>query len=545
MERIVTLFIIPLFVVAEPDIVQITAKLLMARRFVHPENRSTILYYQQDLNPSTEAVLTRFLRVSSVAMFIASNGDAYSKVYQTLFYPILFVDKMDPEVYLVLNTNNRQIIVTSKTMFSAIVNDCQHLNKIFIVWDDYQWPIYHYNQYLKTVHKYTELQWDPLIAATNDLAGHSFALSVQDPIHTRFVEDFVSKTNGTHTGYPASYTLSFIPLQLGLMTIFWYLPVYMHRSENLYALVPRLNRPIPTMYILTDPFDIPIWILILGMILTLACVRIYLNKVYTVKSFLKNVSSVVITFTVGSDATFSRELDRQLSGLILLTSVVLVNAYQSMVISYLLSPRFYPELDTLHLLNESCCWDRSEIVDWYKFKQKDHCPSTFMFDHWSLNSLMQISKLHRKMVCTTIDRWEKTKLDQRPPPVLTSGLYRWSKQTVNEVPLLAWIQGACVITERMIALSGQYFAEGALSSTFEAAFDRPGGRPGQQSLLKATSNEMLSIVWRIYGAGMALAVVVFSTELAREFYTCSKVLTGIYSNCLANILRCIVRKRKR
>ncbi|KAL1374564.1 hypothetical protein pipiens_001649 [Culex pipiens pipiens] len=348
-------------------------------------------------------------------------------------------------------------------------------------------------------------------------------------------------------------------------------------------MVPRLNKPIPSVHILTDPFDVPSWVMIVAVLTSLALLRTSLGNRKTIVEFLQNICDILGSFTIGSDVICCREMERWLNAVCILLSVVVINAYQSMIISYLLCPRFYPELDTLELMNESCCWDSDEQAS--LFQHYNACPDPYMYAMLYGDEETGISILHRMLFCSLLDSWTKEITDVNPPLAITSGKFRWSKQTLNEwpmmgwtagdavvterilvlsaiffaegaldrfhspraswqgdtsrnilgmptnvgelslvwgvyltvnaVPLLAWIQGECVITERMTALSGQYFAEGALSSMFEAEFDRPAD---QQSLLKPTSNEMLSIVWRIYGAGMALAVVVFITELAQSHY---------------------------
>lgn len=89
---------------------------------------------------------------------------------------------------------------------------------------------------------------------------------------------------------------------------------------------------------------------------------------------------------------------------------------------------------------------------------------------------------------------------------MTSGLYRWSKKTVNEWPSI-------VIPTAVLALSRVYIAEGALFRVSEVEdYSR-----GQDNPSKLITVSELSLLWVIYAVGMAIAscVVIIETGFLR------------------------------
>lgn len=183
-----------------------------------------------------------------------------------------------------------------------------------------------------------------------------------------------------------------------------------------------------------------------------------------------------------------------------------------MIISYLMSPRFYPELDTLELLNETCCWEPFRLAPSYNFKQLDKCSSITMFGYVENDNRLLIEQAYDNSYCVKIDEWQWMELNQNPLLAMTSGLYRWSNKIINEWPSVAWLMGDPVVAEKVSTLGYVYFGEGSLSKGARVGID-DSRILSQESTLKSTTLDELSLLWIVYAAGVISSVVAFLVEV--------------------------------
>ncbi|EDS32900.1 conserved hypothetical protein [Culex quinquefasciatus] len=338
--------------------------------------------------------------------------------------------------------DDRRIIVTTRLTFKAIIDERKYLNGIYIVYDETESPIYHYNRYKKSLHKLDVLQNDPLLASTRDLAGMPFSTLEKHFIDYAFLELAAMRFNGS--------------IELTRIASFYL--VYLNYKYTVHYDY-GLNKPIPSIYVITDPLDISSWISLFSAVIGLSLIRTFISGMYTVRHILRDFVLVLECFTLGTKVLFHRNLEQLLFGLFLLLTVVLINAYQSMIISYLMSPRFYPELDTLELLNETCCWEPFRLAPSYNFKQLDKCSSITMFGYVENDNRLLIEQAYDNSYCVKIDEWQWMELNQNPLLAMTSGLYRWSNKIINEWPSVAWLMGDPVVAEKVSTLGPRFYPE--------------------------------------------------------------------------------------
>lgn len=513
MTQFCSLLILSTLAVARSEFGVISERLLAAKQSVLPGREPLVIFRQKELTQLTEILLIRFLKDLSDSVTVYSRASRYARVHKSTMHSILFIDKVDPDICKILYTNNRRIIVTVIETFYDIPETCDKLNGIFMVYNAVKVPFFHYNHFTRTMHRWDNLQLDPLIAATNDLAGFSFNTESVNPVDLKFLIFLSTHLNGSiRMALDGDMYILNVPMQFTLYYMSAYVPMYMFQNDEVYVFVPRINKPIPLIYIITDPFDIPSWSLILASIFVLSIIRTFITKLHTSRDLMQNMTLVVGSFTVGSQVQYNHEVERLLFGLFLLLSVVLINAYQSLIISYLLSPRFYPELDTLQLINDSCCWDQSEYMSYYNLKRLDKCPEIDMYYNLDSEDLDLVRQAYAATFCTIVDKVQRMVIDHFPYLAKDSGMYRWSKQTINNWPLLAWTNGDPIVLERMLILSRIYYAENALNSIYGKAFSEL-KEASLESTVKPTTVEDLSLVWMVYVVGLVFSILVFIFEI--------------------------------
>lgn len=511
------LSILSLLAATHSDVSQIGKKISETKRIVQSEFNTIVLYYQPELSYRSEAVLKSFLNNLINPVIIFNQEKVYHRFRNSRkisgLTPILFIETLHRDILYLSLTRERRIVVTVSKTFEEILRHRWTMNDVFVVHDGSNCSIYHYNRFTNTLQSWTDLQQDPLIAATNDLRGFRFSTQPIDPVNPHVMQFIASRLNGTIeisvVSAHAQLLVVNLKYQFKLYHDNGFVPIYLNRNKKASIHVPRLNKPLPSIYVLIDPFDKPSWITLLASVIGLSILRTFLSGKCHLRDFVRNTGLVLEMLTVGTEIHFHRELERILVGLFVLLSVILINAYESLIISYLLSPRFYPEWDTLQLLNESCCWDDAKMASQHNFAILDKCAEVNMRGIQQTNSKDFVQQAHDNSYCRIHDEWAKNVANQYPTFAVSSGLYRWSKAFVNERPYFMWMMGDPVIIEKVLSLTQIYCSEGALSKDFELE-DRI---LHQENVLKPIVVNDLSLVWMIYFVGMVSTMVVFGLEI--------------------------------
>lgn len=511
--------VLPIWTLAQLHVDEICNTLTNTQKYVLPGQEPIFVGHNEFMNSTLQAVLTCFLAASVDLKVVVSNPTLYAEVRPLTSYSVLLGDELDSNFRQILDDffrlRSRGIIVCQDKLFPAIIKKSHGYRSyavVYVTFDSQHCTIRYYNPYFKTFHKLSTLSEDPLLQATNDIAGFRISAQSGQPNVINLLDVVASKMNGTHTRKEDErndFKIVFSAMYLAENFVHQRKIIYMFQNEKDYALVPRLNKPIPSVHILTDPFDVLSWIMIVVVLTSLALLRTGLGNRKTIIKFLQNICDILGSFTTGSEVVFCREMERWLNAVCILLSVVVINAYQSMIISYLLCPRFYPELDTLELLNESCCWDSDEQAS--LFQHYNACPDPYMYGILYGDKETGISTLHRMFYCILLDSWTKEITDVSPPLAITSGMFRWSKQTLNEWPMMGWATGDAVVTERIQVMSAVFFAEGALDRFHcpRATWQEDDSR---NILGMPTTVDELSLVWGVYLVGTGVAFAIFAGE---------------------------------
>lgn len=453
----------------------------------------------------------QILMKATEPMMITSSVDFYQKNAAFRMHTVAFVEDLKDLHVMWYDTANRKILVIRMTYFRKVLKKLiskMCFNVIYIVYVETNCEMFHFNQFSNQLNKYDGFG-DPIFESTKNLAGSSVAHVYGQELDDHFFKMTSRLLNSTfnYEGllfiYEDEDELEGVTRSTNL--------VYMHQDTNFRLLVPRLNRPVPWVYVLTDPFDIYTWVMFIIAIFAVALLRSIISHKMTVQILMHNVASIFGTLILGSQIQFRSELEKQIVGLFLLLSVVLINAYQSLVISFLLSPRMYPELNTMELINDSCYWCEDEELPNFYFKHvRENC-DYINPDYLSI-SLSNVQNLHALSYCTVLKSWMANLMTKENSLYTSSELFRLSAVTICDKPLIVVAVGDQEVVRRVGSIANNYFA-GALYRTMLVAEKK--FQPGFEN--NPTKVDELILVWTIFGVGLITSATIFFFECMIKF----------------------------
>lgn len=284
--------------------------------------------------------------------------------------------------------------------------------------------------------------------------------------------------------------------------------VYMHQTLQLRILVPRLNELLSMIAVMVDPFDVETWTLYGAMILTAAVFRFCCARRFTLRQFIQSIQDVVACTILNRSIRLHRQLEQLVVACLKLVNVVLTAAYGSLVISFLLNPRFHPELDTLDQINESCCWWWTLEFNFLKFRHFEDCLSVIL-DKVYIPRVSDRGRFQCYLVDSTMETLSGDMLSD--PAIATH--YRWSKLAIQQYPVIAIAIGGVGMVKRISFYAEVFFAEGGLYKFFGEEAQRCWDGGSNQDT--PIGLEDLSLLWTVYCFGIASSFAVFVAELAK------------------------------
>lgn len=483
-----------------------------------------MVFYSRSLDDRTQAAVNQFLATSIEPFWITNSVNSYESNAAFRMHSVAFIEDVNDLPVMWQETANRKILILRKDNFRdasdrMIRHQCFHV--VYVVCGEASCEMFHYIQYLKQLNKY-DGSGDPIFESTRNLAGSSVAHIYGQELDEQFFKMVVRMMNSTfdYGGFMFAYAEEGDLRDVTTTTNL----VYMHRDTNYRVLVPKLNQAVPWVYVLTDPYDIYTWMMFFNAVISVALFRSILSIKFSVRVLVRSISNIFGTVILGTQIEFKNEIERQVVGLFLLLNVVLINAYQSLVISFLLSPRMYPELDTMDQLNDSCYWNDEDILAAFNFKHVDEITYDAYMDILSV-SWARVQSLHAHSHCAIVDSWMANELSKGRYNFLLSNLFRWSALTVLNKPLLAVAVGDPEVARRVTMLASMYFAEGGF---FETDWTWNANRKFHSGIdLKPTEADEILLVWMILSIGLTISGIVFAFEIinSHRIAKASKVKT--------------------
>nr|NP_001345558.1 ionotropic receptor 116 precursor [Aedes aegypti] len=480
------------------------------------------VYYETNLSHALDSVLNRYLSSSSKSRTVITDIIRYHATVSYESCSLLFLDHIPEMDVFILRSTNRKLIVTSTASYDHISElFIQHklYDAVFFVFDQSQLAIRYYNRFRKLHYEWETLEYNPLIEATRDLVGSPIDVKGYTRMDLVFIDFLVVNMNATSnasrvTNIGMAFTHSIY--EYGG----FFHQIYMHQTTGLQILVPKLDEPKPMISVLVDPFDFDTWLMCGAVILATAFLRMCYSRRCTVWQYLRSVQDIVACSIVSTPLSYHRLLERFNIGLLNLLNVVVITAYKSLVISFLLNTRYYPELDTFQQVNESCCWDSSAIARTLELHVSNSCLSRY--SNYSFNP----TRRHNgRFLCYFIDRYielsYKEDLSQR-----IAENYRRSRLVIQPYPVMAVSYGDVGVIEWIHFYAGVFFAEGALFKFFDIRDEKFSAHRSNQE--KPIAVRDLSLMWIAYCCGVCLSWIVFIGEFG--FYYFEKRVLGFPTN---------------
>lgn len=260
------------------------------------------------------------------------------------------------------------VAVVSNETFASLNGFLEHPYLLYFVYDVEDQLFRYYDRFRGRLIESVTLSGNPFLQIEKDVMGMSIGLSIYNKKDIFLIEHIASEINAT-----LSYgTNNLINIQviiyedvnaLFALEIDSKYLIYIYRFHHYSLFVPQSLQK-PMLLVLSDPFDVYIWVCSLAVVAILAIYIEFGRGRMIPRSFFYTLMDLVGVGLLGSSMSLRTKLEHSIVGLFMLISIVLVSAYQSLVISFLLSPRYYPELDTLKQVNESCNWyDDSDYIN--------------------------------------------------------------------------------------------------------------------------------------------------------------------------------------
>uniref|UniRef100_A0A182SKT1 Ionotropic glutamate receptor C-terminal domain-containing protein n=1 Tax=Anopheles maculatus TaxID=74869 RepID=A0A182SKT1_9DIPT len=185
---------------------------------------------------------------------------------------------------------------------------------------------------------------------------------------------------------------------------YYYSPTYGNEGQfvplpdksELCFIVPK-SAPKSVFLVLLDPYDRFSWIAFGLTVIALSMVLFWFAESSRYTSILLIVLEMLMIVLNGPTHRLVDRFERFIVGLFMLLSIVVISGYQSLVISFMSSPRYDPQLDTVDAINDTCLfiYDVQLQSLGYNFKNVHHT-----FEVFDSTELMWQMKWCSLVACT-------------------------------------------------------------------------------------------------------------------------------------------------
>ncbi|EDS31025.1 conserved hypothetical protein [Culex quinquefasciatus] len=462
------------------------------------------------------AIASTLLRITPFPTVIITVPKAVRELSHSRSVCVVLLN--DPWPYLGFEmwdrTLTRTIVVTNlanmRTVANAFSGRQQIPRVIYLIYDDPETPFRYYQPYNRTFHYLRRIDSNPFDAAEQDLHGMLVSANLSASIDQYLLETVLDRVNATFTT-DLDYTHLMVPDLIeefleGFNDHINY--VDMQRSNYYVLLVPKSKRK-PLFSVLYDPFDWFTWISFGGIVVLLGAILVLLSTNVSLANFSIQVKNLLSNALEGSPVHSERALGHLLIGCFMIGSLILVSCYQSLVISFLLSNRYYPELDTDELIYESCCFvegiEKVAYNDLFRYRM---CNITEVLDMDTIpdnSDFAELSAAHG--LCSSMPHTVVITIE-------IPSCYRISKLTTHIFPQLAVVRYESPLYEQICKYSLE-FATGGLINHYEATHTNFTTKTAANTLSDSTNSiktEDLKLVWITYPIGITISLITFAAE---------------------------------
>ncbi|XP_052895505.1 uncharacterized protein LOC128302681 [Anopheles moucheti] len=283
--------------------------------------------------------------------------------------------------------------------------------------------------------------------------------------------------------------------------------------------------------VLLDPFDRYSWIAFGLTVVAISLVLYWFSDSSRQSNIIFIVLEMLMIVLNGPTHELVERFERFVVGLFMLLSIVVISGYQSLVISFISSPRYDPQLDTFDAINDTCLFmhDLSLTNMGYNFKNIHYTKEIFKsFETmWKAKYCVIITCTEAKYIMAhigAVDRPEKLNsgttlvYSQQHWKHIKQRLkyFRYSKARVHSLMAMYRVAEESPVYHNL-AFYTQAFIEGRLEYFPVLKKSIPLPRDILEDTVKSisvrqTNLEDLLIAWLLYCLGIILSVVSFIVE---------------------------------
>ncbi|XP_052898694.1 uncharacterized protein LOC128305344, partial [Anopheles moucheti] len=283
--------------------------------------------------------------------------------------------------------------------------------------------------------------------------------------------------------------------------------------------------------VLLDPFDRYSWIAFGLTVVVISLVLYWFSESSRQSNIIFIVLEMLMIVLNGPTHELVERFERFVVGLFMLLSIVVISSYQSLVISFMSSPRYDPQLDTFDAINDTCLFMNDVHMSnmGYNFKNIHYTKEIFksMESLWKAKYCLITTCTEASYIMAHIGAVDR-------PEKLNSGTtlvynqqhwkhmkhrftyFRYSKARVHSLMAMYRVAEESPVYHNL-AFYTQAFIEGRLEYFPVLKKSIPLPRDILEDTVKSisvrqTNLEDLLIAWLLYCLGIILSVVSFIVE---------------------------------
>uniref|UniRef100_A0A182PV76 Ionotropic glutamate receptor C-terminal domain-containing protein n=1 Tax=Anopheles epiroticus TaxID=199890 RepID=A0A182PV76_9DIPT len=312
------------------------------------------------------------------------------------------------------------------------------------------------------------------------------------------------------------------------LQMFLYIPL--PDMTELCFVVPK-SAPKSVFLVLLDPYDRFSWIAFGLTVIAISLVLFMYGESLRYTNFLLIALEMLMAVLNGPTHRLSGQFERFVIGLFMLLSIVVISGYQSLVISFMSSARYEPQLDTFNVINDTCLfmYDPQLSSLGYKFKNVHRTYEIFESTErmWSVKWCAMLTCTEAQYVMAnvgdvdqlqTVDPDAIQLMDEEEWHAIKNQLkyFRYSKARIQSTTSLYRAAYDSPIRHHL-AWYTQAFIEGRLEYFPVLKKSKPRAKEILEDTLDSISVQQMSmkdlmVAWILYSVGMAMSLLSFVLE---------------------------------
>lgn len=499
--------------------ISVTDRMFHLKNLLCPSCPTLEIFFSVTNSPYLEHLLVEIVRNTSVAAEIITDPQLFREVSRKRWsFAVLLLDRIPRyKEFMRYDSGIRTVAIVRDELFEELLDALIYLDVyhvLYLVYDA-EPPIRYYDRFQRRLFRFDNVDIVDLFRESDkNMMGVKFGVLDDDPVDTFLFENIAAVRNATLIAQTRIEREVHVQLYHDIyyildddLDIVPYL-LYMHRFYSYKLMVPQSEQKL-LLSVLSDPFDRFVWISnfcsVFGLAMFVKFVRDHKIRWTRVCDLFVKLLGVGL---MGSLIQLRNGSERFTVGLYMLTSIVLVSAYQSLVISFLLSPRYYPELDTLQQVNSTCRWTESDdnyLLRDAGFLHYGECNDDFPDD---VELAEQNQSYYEQKCCME----------------LSENIYEWyfrafathfrlSKLVTRQIPVFAGLNSISPLHDTVRWFATVFHEANLYYFVEKDGYQDPAVAKRHKLEVSPVTVQDLSLVWVLYSLGVAMCLICITCEL--------------------------------